>query len=261
MTIALVCAGGATAVAYEPGAEHRETSDTTPNELINVGVDEHRGAQLNLDLDFQNEKAQTVKLGDYFNHGRPVMMAMVYFDCPNLCNMQLEGTLDVFKKMNLKLGKDFDFVAISMDSNETPDLAAAKRAKFGDGFNFLVGRVENVKEISRELGFKYKWDAGLKQFDHASATYLLTPNGTISRYLYGIEFAPDTLRLGLIEAGEGKIGSIVDQIVLYCFQFNPNKNKYVIYSYNIMRIGMILMVILLSIFLIPPWWRERQRRA
>jgi protein SCO1 len=257
-TCAFLCMSSARA---EYVVEHRETSNTTPSELQDVGIDEHRGAHLNLDLDFQNASGQTVKLGEYFNHGRPVLMAMVYFDCPNLCNMQLDGYVDVFKKMNLTLGKDFDLVAVSMDPHESAELAATKLKKFGNGWNFLVGRTENVHELAKELGFKYKWDPNLKQFSHASATYLLTPTGEISRYIYGIDFAPETLRLGLVEAGKGLIGTVVDQIVLFCFQFNPNKNKYVLYSFNLMRIGGLLTILLLSVFLIPPWWRERQRRT
>jgi len=251
---------GVSAWAYTPD-EHRETSNTVPLELQDVGVTEHRGAQLNLDLEFQDAFGKTVKLGDYFNHGRPVLLSMVYFDCPNLCNLQLDGYKDVLSKMKLQLGKDFDLVAVSMDPKESPSLAATKRAKFGDGWNFLVGRTENVHELANELGFRYKWNAEMKQFAHASATYLMTPNGTISRYMYGVEFQPETLRLGLVEAGKGQVGTIVDQIALFCFQFDTHKNKYVLYSYNIMRMGMALTVLLLAVFLIPPWWRERQRRT
>ncbi len=271
----LVCTAGLSAWAYDINHTPRQTSDQKPVELQDVGVTEHRGQNLNLDLEFQNEMGAKVKLGEYFNHGRPVMMAMVYFDCPNLCNMQLNGFVDTIKKMNLRLGQDYDLVAVSMDSKETPMLAAKKKANYikalglvdageiariESSWHFLVGQEAPVKELAQKLGFSYKWDADQKQFSHAAATYLITPNGEISRYIYGIEFQPDTMRLGLVEAGQGRIGTIVDEITLFCFQFNPHKNKYVLYSFNLMRVGALLTVILLAIALIPFWWRERRRR-
>jgi protein SCO1/2 len=276
---AIVSLGGLTASAIEGGynVNHTplQTSDQKPAELTGVGVTEHRGQKLPLDLEFQNEMGANVKLGEYFNQGRPVMMAMVYYDCPNLCNMQLNGFVDVIKKMNLRLGQDYDLVAVSMDSKETPALAAKKKANYikslglvdageiariESHWHFLVGQEAAVKDLAQTLGFSYKWDAEQKQFSHAAATYLVTPSGELSRYIYGIEFQPDTMRLGLVEAGQGQIGTIIDQVSLFCFQFNPHKNKYVLYSFNLMRAGACLMVILLAVFLIPYWMRERRRR-
>jgi protein SCO1/2 len=163
-------------------------------------------------------------------------------------------------------GQDYEVVAISMDHSETYDLAAKKKASYMEvlkqpgaekGWHFLVGNEANVKQIADELGFRYKWNDKIKQFAHAAVTYVVSPEGMISRYLYGIEFSPATLRLSLVEASAGKIGNLIEQFTLFCFQFNPSKNKYVLYAYNVMRLGALLTVLLLAIFLVPYWLRER----
>ncbi|MEQ1664367.1 MAG: SCO family protein, partial [Bdellovibrionales bacterium] len=206
------------------------------------------------------------------NLGRPVIMAMVYYDCPHLCNYQLNGLIDVVKKMKGTAGIDYDVVAVSMDATETPDLAIKKKQNYmkslgqpvaEGGWHFLVGSTENVQSLADQLGFSFKWDDNLKEFAHAAATYILTPDGRLSRYMYGIEFAQQTLRLSLVEASEGKIGSFVEKIALFCFQFDPTKNKYTLYSFNLMRIAGALTVFLIGLFLIPVWLREKRlaRRA
>lgn len=258
------------ASAYERSENPSAISSETPTELQDVGVTEHLGAKLNLDLKFTNDAGQAVLLGHYFNSHRPVMMAMVYYSCPNLCNYQLNGTVEVLKKMKGTAGVDYDVVAVSMDHAETAALAAKKKANYlkalgqpgaEKGWHFLVGNETNVKTLANQLGFKFKWNEGSKQFSHAAATYILTPGGILSRYLYGIEFSPQTLRLALVEASGGRIGNVVEQLALFCFQFDPSKNKYTLYAFNIMRIGAALTVILLAVFITPVWLRERKRRA
>lgn len=256
--------------AYQPASHLPGTSSEVPNEIKDVGVTEHLGQKIDLSLEFMDETGQTVTLSKYFNSGKPVMMAMIYYSCPNLCNFQLNGTLDVVKKMNGQAGIDYEFVAVSMDHTETAKLAATKKENYmkalqqpgaEKGWHFLVGNEANVKALAQQLGFAFKWSDELKQFAHAAATYIVSPDGRISRYLYGIEFSPETLRLSLVEASNGQIGSFIEQFVLYCFQFNPAKNKYTLYAFNIMRIGAALMVLALAIFLIPVWLRQRDRKA
>jgi protein SCO1/2 len=260
------------ASAYEVGeGDSHAPSDQVPKELINVGITEHLGQNLNLNLNFKDENGQAVRLGQFFHPHRPVLMAMVYYSCPNLCNYQLNGLIDVVKKMNGGgAGKDYEVVAVSMDSKETPDLASKKKANYMKaldqpaavaGWHMLVGDEKNVKELAAELGFSYKWDENLKQFAHASATYVVTPDGQLSRYIYGIEFDPRTLRFSLVEASNGKIGNIIEKIALFCFQFDPAKNKYTFYAFNLMRIGGLFTVLVLAIVLIPVWIRERKRQA
>lgn len=259
----------ALAFAYEPGELPQQAANVIPRELQGVGVTEHRGKKLNLDLQFQNSTGQTVKLGQYFNQGRPVVMAMVYYNCPNLCGMQMEGLANIFKKMKGDAGKLYELVLVSMDSRETPKIAAEHKAKVmkmlgkpgaEKHWHFLVGDQKNVTELASEIGFHYKWNEQLKQFAHATATYILTPEGVLSRYLYGVDYAPKTMRLSLVEAGEGKVGTIVDQITLCCFQFSPNGNKYVLWSFNLMRIACVFTVGVLSIILIPMWLNERKKK-
>jgi protein SCO1/2 len=260
------------AQAYDANAVKPQVSDAAPKELNGVGIKEHLGSKIDLNLEFQDEQAKTVTLGSFFNSGRPVMMAMVYYDCPHLCNYQLNGLIDVVKKMKGTAGIDYEVVAVSMDATETPDLAIKKKQNYmkalgqpeaEGGWHFLVGSTKNVQSLADQLGFSFRWDENLKEFAHAAATYILTPDGRLSRYMYGIEFAQQTLRLSLVEASEGKIGSFVEKIALFCFQFDPTKNKYTLYSFNLMRIAGALTVFLIGLFLIPVWMREKRlaRRA
>jgi protein SCO1/2 len=256
--------------AYEPSINPAKSAHEIPKELEDVGITENLGAKLDPSLAFTDDKGQAVTLGQYFTSGRPAIMAMIYYSCPNLCNYQLNGVVEVLKKMRGDAGKDYDVIAVSMDHTETSELAAAKKENYlkamgrigsESGWHFLVGSDENVKKLSNQLGFRFKWNEGSQQFAHAAATYILTPEGMISRYLYGIEFSPQTLRMSLIEASDGRIGSVVEQLALFCFQFDPTKNKYTLYAFNIMRIGAGLTVLFLLIFLMPAWMRERKRRT
>ena len=254
--------------AYDP-KEVVVTGHDLPAELVDVGVEEHLGAKLDLTLEFTDDKGVTAPLGTFVNGKRPVLMAMVYYNCPSLCNYHLNGLTDAMKALTTwTAGEQFDVVAISMDSSETAELAGKKKANYlklygkpeTDGaWHFLVGSKANVGKIASELGFKFKWLEDKQQFAHASVTYVITPTGRISRYLHGIQPDPQTLKLSLLDAGQGTIGSMVEQVLMFCFQFNPTKNKYTIYSWNIMRIGAILMLLLLAVVLIPLWWREKRK--
>lgn len=258
------------ALAYEP-SHLPARSDMKPAELENVGVDEHLGQKLSLETEFTDDKGEAVTLKRYFSGHKPVLMAMIYYNCPNLCNFQLNGLIEVVREMKGGIaGQDYEFVAVSMDSSETSELAAKKKANYlkalnqpgaEKGWHFLVGSAASVKKLTTELGFRYRWDDNLKQFAHAAATYVVSPDGMLSRYLYGIQFSPATLRLSLVEASDGKIGGVMEQIALFCFQFDPTKNKYTLYAYNLMRIGAFLTIFVLGIFLVPVWMRERQRPA
>lgn len=256
--------------AYQPSSPASAPSDALPGEIEGVDVTERLGQKLDMSLELTNEEGQTMALGQYFGHGRPVIMAMVYYNCPSLCNFQLNGLVDVVKKMKGQAGVDYDLVAVSMDHTENPEMAKKKKANYmkalgqpgaENGWHFLVASESNVKKLASDLGFRFKWDESQKQFAHAAATYVVTPSGTVSRYLYGIEFAPQTLRLSLVEASEGKIGNIIEQLTLFCFQFNPAKNRYTLYAFNLMRIGAALTVLIIAIFLVPVWLRERQRKT
>jgi protein SCO1/2 len=245
------------------------TGHELPKELQDVGVDEHLGAQLDLETLFTDEQGQTVPLRSFFKSDKPVLMAMVYYTCPSLCNYHLNGLTEAMKTLKWTTGADYELVAVSMNSAETPDLAAKKKHNYlelygrpqgNPGWHFLVGAEANVKKLAGQLGFKYRWMEDKKQFAHASVAYVVTPDGKISRYLHGIQIEPNTLKLSLLEASNGKIGSVLEQAIMFCFQFDPVKNKYTLYAWNIMRIGALLTILLLAIFLIPVWWRDRLPR-
>lgn len=253
--------------AYNPN-EVLVTGHEKPAELQDVGVDEHLGQALDLSLPFTDEDGKQVPLGSFFHKGRPVLMAMVYYTCPSLCNYHLNGLTDTMKTLKWTSGNQFDVVAVSMNHEETPDLAKAKKANYlkaygrpeGDkGWHFLVGSKDNVKKLADELGFKFHWMKEKKQFAHAAVSYVVTPDGKISRYLMGIQPDPGTLKLSLLEASNGKIGNFIEQTLLFCFKFDPKKNKYTLYAWNLMRVGALLMVLLLGVFLLPIWWREQRR--
>jgi protein SCO1/2 len=263
--IALSCS----AWSYDSG-QRRMGANEKPPAIEDVGVTEHLGEKIDLSIPFVDDEGKEVTLAKYMHPGRPLLLALVYFECPNLCNYQINGLTNAFRKMDWDIGDKFDFVAISINSKETPAIAAAKKANYvksygrlasAQGWHFLTGSAENIAKIAGQIGFKYKWNESDQQFGHAAVTYAVTPEGKLSRYLYGVEFDPKTIRLSLVEASHGKIGTLADHFVLMCFMFDPTKNKYTLYAFNLMRFGGVLMIILLMIILIPYWRRERKRTA
>lgn len=256
--------------AYDTKNVEPLMAEETPLDLQDIGVTERLGEKVELSLPFVDDQGHAVTLGKYFSGDKPVLLTMVYYGCPSLCNFHLNGLVDVFKKMDWKVGRDFRFVAVSMDHKEDDFLAGEKKANYikelglpdaATDWHFLTGTEANVKKLADQLGFKFKWNEQQKQYAHAAVAYVMTPSGVISRYLYGIEFPPETLRLSLVEAHEGQVTSIVDKLILFCFQFNPTKNKYTIYAYNLMRAGAALLVLVLALLLVPLWLRERKQRG
>lgn len=232
--------------------------------MENVGIDiSKKGSPLNLNLSFINEAGETKPLGSFFKQGRPVLLSIVYYECPSLCGLHLNGMTAALKDLDLKAGQDFQWIAVSMDSKEGHQLAFDKKENFiktfskkdeaRQGWNFLVGSEQNVKELTEQLGFSYKWDDESEQFAHSSAVYVISNQGQISQIISGVEFDPKTLKLALIEASEGKVGSFIDRAMMMCFEFNPKKNKFTIYAYNVMKIGALLTLLLLAVFLLPSW--------
>ena len=250
--------------SYDPS--YTERNNELPNEIVDMKVVEKNGNLINLDLQFKNERGDIVTLKDYFaKSDKPVFLTIIYYRCPTLCNFHLNGISKVFKALDWSVGNEFEFVAISMDPNETPELAAKKKEAYvmdyikdnpkrsGDGWHFLTGQETQIKELADSLGFKYKWNAPIKQWIHPAVAYIITPEGKISRYLHGIEFGDRDLKLSLMDAANGKIGSFIDKFALFCFQFDPNKNKYTLYAYNLMRIGGAITAILMAVFLFMFW--------
>ncbi len=257
-----------TARAYDPD-DQAVLAHERPKALENVGITEYLGKEIDLTIPFVDQHGESVTLGRYFKN-RPILFTIVYYNCPSLCNYHLNGLTAALKELKWTVGNEFDLVAVSMNHKEKPELAAAKlesyveeygRPESINGWHFLTGTEENIKKIAHQVGFGFKWNEKQQEYAHASAAQVLTPGGKISRYLHGIEFDPQTVRMSLLEASNGKIGSLVDQIVLYCFQFDPSKNKYTLYAFRVMQGAGLVMVLVLAIFLIPFWIRERKRLA
>ncbi len=255
--------------AYDP-KNPLVTGHEVPKDLEELGVDENLGGQLDLSLPFVSDTGDAVTLGQYFNGTKPVLMAMVYYTCPSLCNHHLNALNDAMKQLEWSAGDQFDVVAISMNHREGPEVAAAKKQSYikdygrpesAKGWHFLTGTEENVAKIADQFGFKFRWIEDQEQYAHAAVAYVTTPGGQISRYLYGLGVEPGTLRMSLLEASNGKIGSVMDQILMFCLQFDPAKNKYTLYAWNLMRLGGGLILLVLAVLLVPMWLREKKSQS
>jgi protein SCO1/2 len=240
-------------------------ADETPALLKGIGIDQRVNAQVPLDLPFRDEAGRAVRLGDFFGR-RPVILALVYYNCPMLCTQVLNGLVGALNVMSLEAGRDFDVVAVSFDARETPPQAAAKKDAYlsrykhpasAAGWHFLTGDAPAIGGLAKAAGFRFRYDAELDQFAHASALYVLTPDGRLARYFFGIEYAPRDLRLALVEASAGRIGTPVDQVLLYCFHYDPASGKYGPAIVNLVRLGGGLTLAALAASI----WIMTRRRA
>ncbi|MFL6228596.1 MAG: SCO family protein [Pyrinomonadaceae bacterium] len=239
---------------YAQPPQGGSTSQRPPDALKNIGIDQRLDNQLPFAATFRDEAGQTVKLGDYFGQQRPVVVSLVYYKCPMLCNQVLNGLVGGMRGQNLMVGKDFDVVTISFDPRETPaDAAEKKKVVLNDlrraddpvaaaGWHFLTGEKSQIDLVADAVGFRYAFDEKTNQFAHASGIMVATPQGKLSRYFYGIDFAPRDLKLALVESSAGKIGSAVDKIILYCYHYDPTTGKYGLVIMNAMRVGGIVTV-------------------
>ena len=250
--------------AYNPSPSY--SAEQKPRELQGLEVKERLGSPVDLNRTFRNERGEEVYLSHYFQNNKPVLMTVIDYGCPNLCGLHLKGLSRAAGDLSKDFQGEFELVAVSMDHSETPSLARLKKQNYvqeyaldPDRVHFLTGSKGEILSLTRDLGFRFRWDEGQKIYAHHPVAYVLTPQGHISRYLYGVEFLPKTLRLSLVEASQNKIGSLVDRILLFCFQFDPNKGLYSWYAYNIMRVGGGLTVLLLLVFLLPVWLRENKK--
>jgi protein SCO1/2 len=229
-----------------------DAAGRVPDEIKNVGVTEHLGVSLPLDARFINDRGENLPLSSYFGHGRPVVLQLGYFQCPMLCGLVSKGLLDAVKEVNLKAGTDFDMLFISIDPAETPSLAALKRQSTVEyynkpdeaaGFHFMVGRPEDIQAVAGTVGFRYEEMPDTQQFAHAAVLMIITPEGKVSRYLYGTNYQAQTVRLSLVEASANKIGTTMDQILLICLHYDAATGKYAWMAIGLLRIAGLMTVL------------------
>lgn len=242
-----------------------QANPAAPAAVEGVGVDEKLDEQIPLDLQFTDENGRRVRLGDYFSEGRPVLLTLVYYDCPMLCTLVLDGMVDTLQGLELSGGDQFEMVTVSIDPGEQPHLARAKkqsyvreygRAEAAAGWHFLTGEQDQIRRLADAVGFRYRYLPERGEYAHPAALIVLTPEGRVSRYLFGVNNDPKTMRLALVEASEGKIGSIVDQFLLYCYRYDAEEGTYAPAALKIMRVGAILAAIVLGAVLVTFWRRD-----
>ncbi|MGE5612451.1 MAG: SCO family protein [Bacillota bacterium] len=226
-----------------------------PDEMRDVRIDQKPGAQVPLNLAFEDERGQQVQLSQYFNPGRPVILQLGYFGCPMLCGLISRGVVDAIKPLPLRAGTDYEFIYLSINPNETSKLAYLKKQSYiselgkpteAGGWHLLVGQEQNINQVTESVGWKYKRDPKTGEYAHPAGIIILSPDGKVSRYLNGVLFDPSTLRLSLVEASQGKIGSVMDQFLLVCFHYDASAGKYTLAAVTLMRLGGILTVLILG---------------
>ena len=251
---------------YDPSVD---TSVGLPDALKKIGIEQKLGENLPADALLKDENGAVVRLGDYFGK-RPVVVAFVYYECPMLCNQVLNGLTGSLKGMSLEVGKDFDVVAISFDAreNDKPDLAKNKKASYVErygraeaesGWHFLTGTQAELDKVTNAAGFSYKWDEKSNQFAHAGGIMVTTPEGKLSRYFFGIDYSPKDLKFGIMESATSKIGSTTEQLLLYCYHYDPSTGKYGLAILRVMRIGGIATIAAMGLMGFVFWRRNKKK--
>lgn len=251
------------------GVSYAQLATQVPAGLDDVGIEEHLDAKLPMDLEFVDENGATVSLGDFFNGDRPVVLTLNYYKCPMLCGLQLNGVVDGLEEMDWTPGMEFEMVTVSINPLETPELAKAKKQNYlkryqrpaaARGWHFLTGQEDNIRRLAETVGFGYRYDPEVDQYAHAAAIFICTPDGRIARYLYGIEYPAKRLKLALMEASEGEIGGALDQLIMYCYHYDPSSRRYAPVAMNIMRVGGGATALALVVILGSMWIREYRRK-
>jgi protein SCO1 len=262
---------GAVAILLMAGALPSFAQPSSPEAKLpgNVSIAQKLNTQVPLDLQFRDEAGKVVRLRDYFKGNRPVLLNFVYFRCPMLCPMVLDGTTESLTHLKFNIGQDFDVITVSIDPRDQPKDAAAKKGKYirhygrlasAPGWHFLTGNDSSIKKLTNTVGFQYAYDSRTDQFAHGAALLVLTPQGVTSRYFYGFEYKPRDLRMAIVEASEGKVGNAVDQFLLLCFHYDPVTGKYSRNAMMFTRAGGIVTVLALGGFIGAMFRREKRQR-
>ena len=258
---------GVAAQGFYSAPPKREPANERPAALREVGIDQKLNEQLPLDATFKDSDGNTVTLGQYFGKGRPVVLALVYFECPMLCTQVLNGLTGALETVTLNAGSDFDVIALSFDPREDSKIAKAKKiaymGRYGrkgteHGWHFLTGSDDQIKRVTNAVGFRYTFDEQIGQFAHGAAVTVLTPEGRVSRYLYGIDYGGRDMRFALVEASDGKIGTPVDRALLYCYHWDPTTGRYGFMAMNLLRGAGVMLILGLGTFIVVSLRRERR---
>lgn len=245
-------------------------SDQVPEEIRNVGIDEKIGQTIDLNLQVTDDSGQKIPLSALFQNHKPVLLSPMYYNCPGLCSLHFNGVIDSLKKVDWNPGEKFQVLAFSFDAKETSDLAAKKKANYmklygrpgtEKGFHFVTAEQNVIDQLMSATGFKYKWNEKANEWSHVSAAIMISPNGKITRYLHGVEFNPKDMKFALNETANGKIGNIVDSVLLYCFKYDQHQSRYGLQIFKVMQIGGGIMMLILAIWLLPVLLRARREKV
>lgn len=249
------------------GKEPSKAANVLPEELVGVGITEKLGETIDLNTEVTNEKGEKVLLSQFFSSRKPVVFSPVYYNCPGLCNFHLNGVIDVMKTIDWTPGKEFQMVVLSFDPKETAIDAEKKKEIYlqmygkmetADGWHFLTADESTIQKLTNSVGFQFKWNEKANEWSHASAAIVLTPEGKISRYLHGIQFEGRDLKLALNEAVDGKIGTVLDKAMLYCFKYDTHQSKYGLQVFRVMQLAGAATVAILAAWLIPVMIRAKR---
>lgn len=260
---ALLCPASVAQITGPP-----DTKRVKPPALQDVGIDQRLNEQVPLDAQFKDEQGTTVKLGDYFHSGKPVVINLVYYECPMLCGEVLHGLSAALKVLKFTPGQEFEVVTLSIDPREGPDLARQKKETYinrlgrpeaAKGWHFLTGDKTQIDRVADAIGWHYQYDPKTDQYAHAAGITLVTPTGRIAQYYYGVEYSAKDLRLGIVEASQNKIGTLADQVLLYCYHYDPRTGKYGPVVTNIVRLAGVATILIMGSFLVVMFRREGQQ--
>lgn len=243
--------------------------ETVPPELAGIEIEQRLGARLPLETSFVDHHGQAAQLKEFFKPNRPVILVLSYFRCPVLCSLVMNAAVDGLRTLEFMPGKQYEVVVLSIDPEEGPSQALGKRAAYleslgrelanpQDSWPFLTGKAEDIKKIASAVGFKYRWDAKTSQWAHAAGIFVLTPDGRLSQTLYGALFPTRDLKLALLEASQGAIGNPIERVLLWCYHYDPQSRRYLLSPLGVMRIGGVLTILFLGVFLLSAWRRDRR---
>jgi protein SCO1/2 len=264
--VAAFCVVLVVIVAAPARAQQSALPPAVKSILNQVSIAQNLNTQISPDIVFRDETGKSVRLGDFFGQ-KPILLSLVYFDCPALCTEVLNGELRTMRSISLDLGKDFEAVTVSFEPKDPPALAKAKRdvyaGQYGrpgavDNWHFLTGEQQSIDALTQAIGFHYAYDSATRQYAHAAAIMVLTPEGRIARYFYGVQYPARDVRLGLVEASQGRIGTVTDHALLFCYQYDPATGKYGLIVMNVIRAGGVLTLFALGTFMFVMFRRDRR---